>query len=58
MSKMQAFIAEQPAALRRTHAAAVPTEPLRAAFGRRRIRKAWLLGSGTSLFAAMIAAAE
>ncbi len=58
MSKMQAFIAEQPAALRRTLAAAVPTESLRAAFVRRRIRKAWLLGSGTSLFAAMIAATE
>ena len=58
MSKMQNFIAEQPAALRRTLAAAVPTAPLRAAFGGRRIRKAWLLGSGTSLFAAMIAATE
>lgn len=58
MSKMRAFIAEQPDALRRALAAAAPIGPLAAAFSARRIRKAWLLGSGTSLFAAMIAAAE
>lgn len=58
MSKMQSFIAEQPAALRRTLAVPLEVEALRSSFRRRDVRKVWLLGSGTSLFAAMIAATE
>ena len=53
---MQTFIAEQPAALRRVLDAAFDHDALRAAFKSRPIRKVWMLGSGTSLFAAMIAA--
>ncbi len=56
MSKMQTFIAEQPAALRRVLDAAFDHAGLRAAMRSRPVRKVFLLGSGTSLFAAMIAA--
>ena len=58
MSKMQTFIAEQPAALRRVLDASFDHDALRSAFQSRAIRKVWILGSGTSLFAAMIAAAD
>ena len=56
MSKMQSFIAEQPDAMRRFLGSAFDAAPLRSAFAARSIRKVWILGSGTSLFAAMIAA--
>ena len=58
MSKMQSFIAEQPDALRRTLAARFDVGALSETFVRRKIRKVWMLGSGTSLFAAMIAVTE
>lgn len=58
MSKMQTFIAEQPAALRRTLDVSFDHDALRFAFQSRVIRKVWILGSGTSLFAAMIAATD
>lgn len=53
---MQSFIHEQPAALRRLLDGEFEINALKSAFAARAIRKAWILGSGTSLYAAMIAA--
>lgn len=58
MSKMQTFIAEQPAALRRVLGVSFDYDALRSVFKSRAIRKVWMIGSGTSLFAAMIAATD
>jgi glucosamine--fructose-6-phosphate aminotransferase (isomerizing) len=53
---MQQSIDEQPEAMRRLLAAGLRAEAFVEAFRGREIRKVWILGSGTSLFAAMIAA--
>jgi glucosamine--fructose-6-phosphate aminotransferase (isomerizing) len=55
-TEMLRHILEQPDAVRRLLAAGVKAEALVAAFLARKIRKIWIVGSGTSLFAAMIAA--
>lgn len=55
-TKMMASIEEQPEALRRVLAGSMPIAPLHAALAARSVRKIWLAGSGTSLYAAMIAA--
>jgi glutamine---fructose-6-phosphate transaminase (isomerizing) len=49
-------ILEQPEALKRLLAIGLNAEALVAAFRNRAIRKVWMVGSGTSLYAAMIAA--
>ncbi len=53
---MQQSIDEQPDAIRRLLEAGLKAEAFVDAFHSRAIRKVWILGSGTSLFAAMIAA--
>ena len=55
-TQMLQHILEQPEALRRMLAAGLKAEALVAAFRERKIRKVWIVGSGTSLYAAMIAA--
>jgi glutamine---fructose-6-phosphate transaminase (isomerizing) len=55
-TEMLKFIVEQPKALKRLLAAGVNADELAATFGERKIRKIWIVGSGTSLYAAMIAA--
>ena len=49
-------ILEQPEAFERLLAAGLNAEALVAAFLERKVRKVWIVGSGTSLYAAMIAA--
>jgi glucosamine--fructose-6-phosphate aminotransferase (isomerizing) len=56
MSKMLDFIREQPAALRRLLVAPPDVGEFGRELRRRAVRKVWMLGSGTSLYAAMIAA--
>ncbi len=55
-SLMMQSILEQPEAMRRLLASKPDLTRLASALGDRGIRKIWLIGSGTSLFAAMIAA--
>jgi glutamine---fructose-6-phosphate transaminase (isomerizing) len=55
-SLMMQSILEQPEAMRRLLGHRPDLAPLAAAIRERRVRKVWLTGSGTSLFAAMIAA--
>ena len=55
-SMMLQSILEQPDAFRRLLAAGLNAEALVVAFRQRKIRKVWIVGSGTSLYAAMIAA--
>ena len=55
-TQMLQHILEQPAAFRRLLSAGIKAEPLVAAFRARKIRKVFIVGSGTSLYAAMIAA--
>ena len=54
-TQMLRFILEQPEALKRLLAAGLKADDLAAAFRKRKIRKVWIVGSGTSLYAAMIA---
>ncbi len=49
-------ILEQPDAFKRLLAAGLKAETFAATFLKRKIRKVWIVGSGTSLYAAMIAA--
>ena len=56
MSKMRDFIEEQPAALTRLLTSPPDVATFAAAMRARGVRKVWMLGSGTSLYAAMIAA--
>lgn len=58
MSLMMQSILKQPAALARVLEQGLEADALQAAFHQRNIRKVWIAGSGTSLFAAMIAARE
>jgi fructoselysine-6-P-deglycase FrlB-like protein len=53
---MMQSILEQPEAIRRVLVSGLKAEQFVTAFRARDIRKVWLVGSGTSLFAAMIAA--
>jgi fructoselysine-6-P-deglycase FrlB-like protein len=53
---MLQFILEQPEVLRKLLVTGLKVEALVAAFRKRAIRKVWMVGSGTSLYAAMIAA--
>jgi len=53
---MMQSILEQPDAIRRVLAGSTGVADFAAAFRRRALRKVWLAGSGTSLYAAMIAA--
>lgn len=53
---MMESILEQPAAFQRLLDAGFDGEAVAAEFARRRIQKVWLVGSGTSYYAAMIAA--
>jgi fructoselysine-6-P-deglycase FrlB-like protein len=55
-TQMLQSILEQPAALKRLLSAGLGAEALVEAFQRQKPSKAWLVGSGTSLYAAMIAA--
>ena len=55
-TQMLQSILEQPEALRRLLVTGLKGEALVAAFRNRVIRKVWMVGSGTSLYAAMIAA--
>jgi glucosamine 6-phosphate synthetase-like amidotransferase/phosphosugar isomerase protein len=55
-TQMLKFILEQPEALKRLLAAGLKADDLAAAFRERKIRKVWIIGSGTSLYAGMIAA--
>jgi glutamine---fructose-6-phosphate transaminase (isomerizing) len=55
-TQMMQSILEQPAAVKRLLAAGLKADALVAAFRARKIRKVWIVGSGTSLYAAMIAA--
>ena len=56
MSKMMRFIEEQPSALYGLLDALRWPDALAAAYADRKARKVWILGSGTSLYAAMIVA--
>ena len=56
MTLMMESILEQPAALARVLENGLNADALADAFSQRNIRKVWITGSGTSLFAAMIAA--
>jgi glucosamine--fructose-6-phosphate aminotransferase (isomerizing) len=53
---MMQSIVEQPAAIQRLLSTGLKADAFVAAFQKRGIRKVWILGSGTSFFAAMIAA--
>jgi glutamine---fructose-6-phosphate transaminase (isomerizing) len=53
---MLQFILEQPEVLRKLLVSGLKVEALVAAFRKRATRKVWMVGSGTSLYAAMIAA--
>jgi glucosamine 6-phosphate synthetase-like amidotransferase/phosphosugar isomerase protein len=53
---MMQSILEQPDAFRRLLAAGLKAELFTASFLERKVRKVWIVGSGTSLYAAMIAA--
>jgi fructoselysine-6-P-deglycase FrlB-like protein len=55
-TRMMVNIEEQPDALRRVLAGSMPIVALQSALAARTTRKIWLAGSGTSLYAAMIAA--
>lgn len=55
-TQMMQSILEQPAAVERLLAAGIGAEGLVEAFRARKIRKVWIVGSGTSLYAGMIAA--
>jgi glucosamine 6-phosphate synthetase-like amidotransferase/phosphosugar isomerase protein len=55
-TQMMQSILEQPAAVRRLLAAGLKADALVEVFRARKIRKIWIVGSGTSLYAAMIAA--
>ncbi len=55
-TEMLKFILEQPEALKRLLAAELNEDELAVPFRERKIRKVWIAGSGTSLYAAMIAA--
>jgi len=57
-TQMLQHILEQPEAFRRLLAAGLKAEALVAAFRKRKIRKVWIVGSGTSLYADMIAASS
>lgn len=56
MSRMMTFIEEQPLAFRRLLDAPPDVRTFAAAMRERAVSKVWMLGSGTSLYAAMIAA--
>ena len=55
-SKMMRCIEEQPEALARILGHGLAVAPLRAALAARAVQKIWIAGSGTSVYAAMIAA--
>ena len=55
-TQMLQSILEQPEAFKRLLATGLNADALVAAFHERKIRKVWIVGSGTSLYAAMIAA--
>lgn len=56
MSRLDSYIREIPEALRRLIDAPPSIAPIRAALAMRKLRKIWIAGSGTSLFASEIAA--
>lgn len=56
MSRLDGYIRETPEALRRLIDAPPAIEPIHAALVGRKLRKIWISGSGTSLFASEIAA--
>src|SRR5437763_1773199 len=55
-TQMMQSILEQPEAFKRLLGAGLKAESFVSAFHDRKIRKIWIVGSGTSLYAAMIAA--
>ena len=55
-TRMLHYIREQPEALRRVFRAPLPADALRDALAQRSVRKIWIAGSGTSWYAAMVAA--
>ncbi len=56
LTKMMMSIEEQPAALERVLRGNIPIAQMRAALDSNSVRKIWIAGSGTSFYAAMIAA--